>query len=113
MARNIISKQSLTSEMFLTALIMGITGSLHCAGMCSPLAMSVTSMRSSAFSNRLLYNLGRITTYGMLGALVTAIGYVLPMSKFQNLLSIVLGLTLITMAALGTTGVRIPLVTAA
>ena len=92
---------------------MGVAGSLHCAGMCSPLVMTVTNRRSSGISNRLLYNLGRITTYGVLGAIVATIGYVLPLSGFQNLLSLTLGLTLIALALVGTTGVRIPVLTAA
>ena len=99
--------------MLLSALIMGVAGSLHCAGMCSPLVMTVTNRRSSGISNRLLYNLGRITTYGVLGAIVATIGYVLPLSGFQNLLSLTLGLTLIALALVGTTGVRIPVLTAA
>jgi sulfite exporter TauE/SafE len=94
--------------MILTALIMGIAGSLHCAGMCSPLAMTVTSMKSPGFANRILYNLGRIIMYGILGLIVGTIGYMLPISEFQNLLSIVLGILLIVLALVGITGIRIP-----
>ena len=53
--------------MVLTALIMGLTGSLHCVGMCSPLAMAVGNMNTRAFLNRVIYNAGRIVTYGLLG----------------------------------------------
>src|SRR5688500_2403964 len=94
--------------MLLTALIMGIAGSLHCAGMCSPLAMAITSGHPAAVTNRIVYNLGRITTYGLLGAIVATIGYIFPFVKFQNVLSLTLGISLIIMAALGITGVRIP-----
>lgn len=97
--------------MFLSALIMGFAGSLHCAGMCSPLAMTVTNMSRSVLSNRIFYNLGRITTYGLLGATVATIGYIIPISAFQNVLSFILGITLIVLAVIGITGVRIPLVT--
>jgi len=92
---------------------MGIAGSLHCAGMCSPLAITVTNLTSSVAVNRILYNLGRITMYGLLGTTVAAAGHILPISKFQNLLSIALGLTLIIMAAVGITGVKIPIITPA
>jgi uncharacterized protein len=95
--------------MFLAAFIMGIAGSLHCAGMCSPLAFAVFNLKSPAITNRLLYNLGRISMYGVLGAITAAIGYILPLSKFQNLLSVILGLGLIIMAVVGMTGIRIPL----
>lgn len=97
--------------MWLTALIMGLAGSLHCAGMCSPLAMTITNMTSPAISNRLLYNAGRITTYGILGAIVAAAGSILPLPKAQNLLSIMLGIILLVMGITGVTGVRIPLIT--
>jgi len=97
--------------MLLTALLMGLAGSLHCAGMCSPLAMTVTNMNRSVFSGRVLYNVGRITTYAALGAAAAAIGYVIPLSRFQNMLSLTLGSTLILMGAAGVTGVRIPLIT--
>jgi len=97
--------------MWLTALIMGLAGSLHCAGMCSPLAMTITSMNSPAISNRLLYNAGRILTYGLLGASVASMGLILPLPKFQNILSITLGIILITMGVTGISGLRIPLLT--
>jgi sulfite exporter TauE/SafE len=97
--------------MLLTALIMGIAGSLHCAGMCSPLAFAVTNLRSPAIKNRILYNAARITTYGILGTIAATIGYVLPLSKYQNLLSIILGSSLIIMALIGITGTRIPVIT--
>ncbi len=99
--------------MWLTALIMGLAGSLHCAGMCSPLAMTITNMTSPAISNRLLYNAGRITTYGILGAIITTVGLILPLPKVQNILSILLGIILLVMGITGVTGVRIPLITTA
>src|SRR5688572_10766032 len=99
--------------MLLTAFVLGVAGSLHCAGMCSPLAMTVTNMSSSVVMNRLLYNLGRITMYGLLGAMAAVAGHILPLSKFQNILSIVLGLSLIVMAVVGITGIKIPFMTAA
>ena len=90
---------------------MGMAGSLHCAGMCSPLAFAVTNLRSPAMTNRILYNLGRITMYGVLGSITGAIGYISPFSKYQNLLSIILGSALIIMAIIGITGTRVPIIT--
>lgn len=97
--------------MLLTAFIMGIAGSLHCAGMCSPLAFAAISLRSPAMMNRVLYNLGRITTYGILGTLTATIGYMLPLSEVQDLLSITLGAGLVIIAGMGITGIRVPLLT--
>lgn len=81
--------------MLVTALIMGLAGSLHCVGMCSPLAMAVSNMNPHAFFNRIVYNTGRILIYGTLGALVATAGFIIPFSKFQNLISILLGMALL------------------
>jgi uncharacterized protein len=97
--------------MLLSAFIMGIAGSLHCAGMCSPLALTVTNTNSVALVNRMFYNLGRITTYGLLGAITVTVGYLFPISEFQNLLSILLGLTLIILAVTGMTGMQLRFIT--
>lgn len=74
---------------------MGLAGSLHCVGMCSPLAMAVSNMNAGAFLNRLIYNAGRILTYSTMGSLVASAGYFLPISRFQNLVSILLGIALL------------------
>lgn len=81
--------------MLVTALIMGLAGSLHCVGMCSPLAMVVSNMNPHAFLNRIVYNTGRILIYGALGALAASAGFIIPLSKFQNLISILLGMILL------------------
>lgn len=95
-----------------TAFILGFTGSLHCLGMCSPLAMSVTRISSSAFLNRLLYNTGRILTYGVFGSLVASFGLAVPLLRYQNLVSILLGTALIVVG-LTRSPIRIPGVTRA
>src|SRR5688572_6998809 len=96
--------------MIWTALIIGFAGSLHCLGMCSPLAMAVTNLSPSIILNRLLYNLGRIITYGIMGAAIATIGMGFPLIKYQNLLSIVLGASLLVIGLTGVSAVRIPLV---
>jgi len=90
-----------------TAFVVGIAGSLHCAGMCSPLAMAVTRLSSPALKNRVLYNLGRVVTYGVLGALVSTVGFFLPLAEFQIPLSIALGVVLIVGAVSGISVLRI------
>jgi uncharacterized protein len=87
--------------MFTTAFILGLAGSLHCAGMCSPLAFAVTNMSKSVWLSRLSYNAGRIFTYGILGAVVSTIGVALPLEKFQTGLSVGMGMLLIAVAFLG------------
>jgi len=98
--------------MVLTALIMGLTGSLHCVGMCSPLAMAVGNMNTRAFLNRVIYNAGRIVTYGLLGLSIAGVGLAFPISKFQNLVSIFLGIILL-LAGTGLLKVNIPILSSA
>jgi sulfite exporter TauE/SafE len=95
--------------MIATALMMGLAGSLHCVGMCSPLAMTVSNLTARVFLNRLLYNAGRVLTYGLLGASVGSLSIIVPFSKFQNVVSIILGIILL-FAGAGFLNVRIPLI---
>lgn len=94
--------------MWLTALVMGFAGSLHCMGMCSPLAMAVTSLRKPFFINRLVYNGGRIFCYGLLGALVSSFGSLFRLSGIQNFLTIFLGCVLVIIGLAGVSHIRIP-----
>lgn len=97
--------------MWLTALMIGFAGSLHCLGMCSPLVLAVTSMKPSALLNRTVYNAGRIATYASMGAVVAGIGMALPLHRFQNIISIVLGVILLLIGSGGLKGVTIPGIT--
>jgi len=97
--------------MWLTALLLGFAGSLHCVGMCSPLVMAVSQLRKPFIFNRLAYNIGRVLTYGILGAAVSSVGVIFPMSGFQNIFSIALGGVLVLLGIGGIGGFRIPLIT--
>jgi sulfite exporter TauE/SafE len=96
--------------MLATALILGLTGSLHCAGMCSPLAIAVTGVTTRSFVNRVFYNAGRILMYAILGATISFVGYLLPISNFQNLLSILMGILLL-LASIGLFNLNVPALT--
>ena len=98
--------------MLVTALVMGFAGSLHCIGMCSPLAMAVTTMNQRILLNKLLYNTGRILTYGIFGAMVSSLNILLPLSDFQNLISLVLGIILLVIGITGISRVKVPIVSA-
>ena len=94
--------------MVATAFIMGFAGSLHCAGMCSPLAMAVSGLHPRSMLRKLVYNAGRILIYGLLGLIVGAAGTALPFTDFQNLFSVFLGIMLLLAATPGLPVVRIP-----
>ena len=76
--------------------LIGLMGSLHCIGMCGPIALSLPMANDK---NRLLgiflYNMGRVFMYSFLGILFGLIGYVVVLSGFQQLLSIVAGVFLL------------------
>jgi uncharacterized protein len=86
--------------MLITAIILGFAGSLHCAGMCSPLAFAVIGKNGGAVRSRILYNVGRILVYCMLGAIVSAIGFILPVTV-QYAISFALGITLLIVGITG------------
>jgi len=81
--------------MFVTPFLIGIASSLHCIGMCSPLALTVSGRGRRAFSRNLLYNAGRILTYGLLGSLIGFIGMGLTFTGAQRIISIVVGVAIL------------------
>jgi uncharacterized protein len=58
------------------ALVMGLTGSVHCLLMCGPLACAALPAPSGAGRTRALgaYQLGRVGAYVLIGALLGALG---------------------------------------
>jgi uncharacterized protein len=77
---------------------MGFIGSLHCVGMCGPIAMMLpadTSKRWKFILGRTLYNSGRILTYGFLGLCVGFIGESTSYFISQKTLSIILGILIL------------------
>lgn len=84
--------------MLTTAFVLGLAGSLHCVGMCSPLVLAVTS--KEGLLTRVLYNGGRILMYCFLGALVSSVGFLLP-TIAQYAISILLGISLLIMGITG------------
>jgi sulfite exporter TauE/SafE len=83
---------------YAAAFILGLVGSLHCAGMCGPLALALPSAGTSApafLLGRLAYNLGRILTYCALGLMFGLAGKTLMLAGVQRWVSIGLGLLLL------------------
>ncbi|TAL05771.1 MAG: sulfite exporter TauE/SafE family protein [Verrucomicrobia bacterium] len=82
-----------------TAFMLGLVGSLHCAGMCGPLALALprgANRPASFFFGRVAYNLGRIVTYCVLGLAFGLLGKTLLLAGIQRWLSIALGVALLT-----------------
>ena len=87
--------------MFYTALLMGFAGSLHCIGMCSPLVMMVSRSQPNIFIKRLIYNVGRILPYGMLGMIAGTFGSFLQFPQFQFWLTLSFGIILLLVGITG------------
>ena len=80
----------------------GLASGLHCAGMCGPLALALPttgSTRANLFAGRAAYNLGRILTYGLLGALFGLLGQTLSIAGLQRWVSLIAGARSIRRAA--------------
>lgn len=78
----------------IVAFTTGLAGSLHCLGMCGPIALALPvggfSFGKTLFS-RLVYNSGRILTYSTLGLILGFIGNQFLLAGFQRQLSVLLG----------------------
>jgi uncharacterized protein len=95
-----------------TAALMGLGGSLHCVGMCGPLALALAggqNRRLAFVVGRLLYNGGRLVTYALLGGLFGLLGGALHIADWQQDLSIGLGAVIILVAVMGMTHRHLPL----
>ncbi|MEK6650673.1 MAG: sulfite exporter TauE/SafE family protein [Bacteroidota bacterium] len=82
----------------LPAFMIGLLGSLHCVGMCGPLALALpigVSSTSSFLIGRALYNLGRVATYAFMGVLAGLIGQKIVFYGFQQTVSIIAGALMI------------------
>jgi sulfite exporter TauE/SafE len=81
-----------------TALMIGLVGSLHCIGMCGPIAIALPLGRKSWLHRTLgglTYNAGRIFTYGVLGALFGLLGKGIELAGLQRWASIGIGAVMI------------------
>lgn len=83
--------------MWYTAAILGLAGSLHCVGMCSPLMLAVARVQPFA-ATKVVYNTGRVLVYSLLGALAASAGSVFNLSAYQQVIALVLGIGLLLIA---------------
>ncbi len=78
--------------------ILGFLGSLHCVGMCGPLALALplpTHSVAQKATGAVLYNVGRAVTYGILGLIFGLVGAGLKLSGIQQWVSIACGVIMI------------------
>lgn len=82
-----------------SAALLGLLGSFHCLGMCGPLALAIPGEHPA---RALLYHLGRVLTYGVLGLGSGLIGDLLRIAGFQQWMSILSGVLILIIVWLPT-----------
>lgn len=88
----------------LEGFMIGILGSLHCVGMCGPLAMALPISQKTGWAKvfgAILYNIGRATTYAAIGLALGLLGVGAKIYGIQQWVSIVLGALMILSVILG------------
>ena len=102
-----------------SALVLGVASGFHCVGMCGPLALSMGFSKKQALRfqlENLSYNIGRVCTYTILGAVVGLVGEGFHLAGFQQFLTIFAGAMLLLLAlssfSRGDLTARIPMLNA-
>lgn len=85
----------MTNWLILSAFLTGVGTSMHCIGMCGPLAMSLPFNAFASASQKslgiILYNVGRVVSYALIGLLAGIAGRGVNWFGLTQVLSIVLG----------------------
>lgn len=87
--------------MMISALVLGLAGSLHCVGMCGPIALSLPLSADGSRGRStgvVLYFVGKTVTYALLGVLFGLVGQQLVLAGWQQALSVVLGIAMLVFA---------------
>ena len=82
----------------ITPFTIGLIGSMHCIGMCGPIAIALPIRNKTGFNRALgiaLYNLGRVSTYALIGAIFGILGKSFYLAGIQRQVSVTLGLIIL------------------
>ena len=80
------------------AFSMGLMSSFHCVGMCGPIALALPVQKGNKFvqfAGLLTYNIGRASTYALLGLLLGSLGSSLAWIGYLRYLSIFSGMLML------------------
>jgi uncharacterized protein len=86
-----------------TGFAIGLLGSLHCIGMCGPIALALPAGKFKSirfYFGRVYYNLGRVVTYSFFGLVFGIIGKNFAMAGLQSWISIISGAGIIIIVLL-------------
>jgi sulfite exporter TauE/SafE len=84
--------------MLYTAFVFGLISSLHCIGMCGPIAMMLPVDRNNPTKKAIqicTYHLGRLTAYASIGLVFGLLGKGFFMAGLQQKLSVFIGIAMI------------------
>jgi len=88
-------------DLIIPAISLGILSSLHCVGMCGPLALALPLDRTSKnkrYAGIFLYHFGKLLSYLLLGGIVGLFGKHIPLADSQQRLSIFAGIIILVFA---------------
>ncbi|OXG06525.1 hypothetical protein BC749_102434 [Flavobacterium araucananum] len=84
--------------MFYSAFILGLISSLHCIGMCGPIAMMLPVDRQNEtkrVTQIITYHLGRLTAYATIGLIFGLLGRGFFLAGLQQKMSVFIGVAMI------------------
>jgi hypothetical protein len=87
----------------IAGILLGLVSSFHCVGMCGPLALALPVHHLQKIQQAfavLLYNLGRVITYSVLGGVFGWLGRGIYIAGFQQWFSITMGFVILLLAFL-------------
>ena len=86
--------------MLYSAFIFGLISSLHCIGMCGPIALMIPVDRTNPAKKTtqiITYHLGRLTAYALIGLVFGLVGKGFFLAGIQQRLSVFIGVAMIIM----------------
>lgn len=84
--------------MLYSAFILGLISSLHCIGMCGPIAMMLPvdhQNEAKKVSQIITYHLGRLSAYAIIGLIFGLLGRGFFLAGIQQKMSVIIGLAMI------------------
>lgn len=94
---------SIDIAFIIAAFSIGFLGSFHCIGMCGAIALSLPVQHLDGWKKYIgivLYNIGRVLTYSLLGALFGWLGSRFALFGWQQAISVGLGIIMLLVAVM-------------
>ena len=86
------------TSLLIASFILGLAVSLHCASMCGPLVCAKFAINpKSRVKGFVFMQLGRLTTYGILGCLAASLGRAMSFGSEQAKLSLIVGVLILVL----------------